>query len=198
MACKNKRQNFTATILQKVEAVTKRPYLIGIDGHSAAGKSTFASKLREQLTDAPVIHMDDFYRVMDEKVRSTLDSEQGYYRYFDWERLEQQVLLPLSTGDIADYQRYDWGKEELLETIEVDPMGSVIVEGVYSTRPELRKYYDLCVWVETSESERSRRQMDRGENTSEWIERWAAAEMFSLIANAQCPALRPIQLADRS
>jgi uridine kinase len=175
---KSKKQNATSIILQKIEAVTKRPYLIGIDGRSGAGKSTWAGKLRKQLPDVLVIHKDDFYRVLYEKVRATLDSEQGYYQYFDWERLEQHVLLPLSSGDIAHYQRYDWGKEKLLETIEVNPTSIIVVEGVYSTRPELRKYYDLCVWVETSESERLRRQKDRGENTSMWIQRWAAAEKF--------------------
>ena len=189
MACKSKKQNTTTEILQKIEAVTKRPYLIGIDGRSGAGKSTFANKLQEQLTDVVVIHKDDFYRVMDEKVRATLNSEQGYYRYFDWERLEHQVLCPLSTGEIADYQRYDWGKEELAETIVVNPMNIIIVEGVYSTRPELRKYYDLCIWIETSESERLRRQINREENTNDWIQRWAAAEIF-YITNFQTDLLQ--------
>jgi uridine kinase len=174
----DKTQNFVSTVLRRIEAVTKRPYLIGIDGLSGAGKSTFAHNLTEKLPDASVIHKDDFYRVLEEKIRATFDPVQGYYRYFDWERLEAQVLLPLSKGEVAHYQRYDWGKEELLETIEVTPTGIVIVEGVYSTRPELRQYYDLCVWVDTSESERSRRQMDRGENTGEWIGRWAASEKF--------------------
>ena len=178
MACKGKNPDAQSAILHKVELVKRRPYLIGIDGFSGAGKSTFAHELREQLSDTIVVHKDDFYRVMDEEIRATLDPEQGYYRYFDWERLEAQVLLPLSAGSIARYQRYDWGKKALSETSEVNPMAIVIVEGVYSTRPELRKYYDLCLWVQTSEFERSRRQMERDENTSEWVRRWTAAEIF--------------------
>jgi uridine kinase len=163
-------------IIQKVKAVTKRPYLIGIDGRSGAGKSALSRKFREHLTDAVVIHNDDFYRVMEEEERATLDAEQGYYRYFDWERLKQQVLLPLAAQQRARYQRYDWGKEELAEIMEVSPSGVTIVEGVYSTRPELREYYDLTIWVETSDTERLRRQLAREGNTDEWIQRWAAAE----------------------
>lgn len=95
--------------------------------------------------------------------------------------------------------RYDWAKQELAETIEVDPRQIVIVEGIYSTRPELRDHYDLRIWVETSQAKRMRRQIARGENTSQWIKRWAAAEMFyvdtflpsqsahAIVAGAQIP-----------
>lgn len=168
----------TTDILQEVKARAKRPYLMGIDGHSGAGKSTLARKLSNFLVDAVVVHNDDFYRVMDETARATLNPEQGYNQYFDWERLEHQVLRPLSNGQIVSYQRYDWGEGELAETIEVAPMNIVIVEGVYSTRPELFDYYDLCVWVETSEAERLRRQDARSANSNVWIQRWASAEMF--------------------
>ncbi|MCZ6681510.1 MAG: AAA family ATPase [Candidatus Poribacteria bacterium] len=170
--------NSISSIVQELQAVTKRPYLVGIDGRSGAGKSILSHRLHEQLTDAVVVHKDDFYRVMDEAVRATFSAEQGYYRYFDWQRLEQQVLLPLTAQQTARYQRYDWVKEELAETIEVSSTNIIIVEGVYSTRPELTHYYDLCIWVETSETERFRRQIARGENTSEWIQHWAAAEIF--------------------
>lgn len=165
-------------VLQEVKARAKRPYLIGIDGHSGAGKSTLAQKLSAQCEDAIIVHKDDFYRVMDEKTRATLNPEQGYNQYFDWERLERQVLRPLSNGQIASYQRYDWGTESLAEMIKVESKNIVIVEGVYSTRPELFDYYDLCIWVETSVAERLRRQDARSENSNVWIQRWASAEMF--------------------
>lgn len=51
----------TETVLQEIY---RRPAvgnirLVGIDGHSGSGKSVFARVLAE-LTDAPVIEMDDF------------------------------------------------------------------------------------------------------------------------------------------
>jgi len=170
--------NTLPEVLQEVKARAKRPYLIGIDGHSGAGKSTLANKMSAQCEDAIIVHKDDFYRVMDEKTRATLNPEQGYNQYFDWERLERQVLRPISNGQSASYQRYDWGTGSLAETIEVGPKNIIIVEGVYSTRPELFDYYDLCIWVETSEAERLQRQDARAENTNAWIQRWASAEMF--------------------
>ena len=166
-------------IVQKLVEATKRPYLVGIDGQSGAGKSTLCARLHRELPDVIVIHNDDFYRVMDDAIRESFHAEQGYDLYFDWQRLEQQVLLPLNNRDVARYHRYDWVKQELTETIEVDAANKiVIVEGVGSTRPELRKYYDLRIWVDTSEAERLRRQIARGENPNEWIQRWAAAENY--------------------
>ena len=165
-------------IAEVVKAVNRRPCLIGIDGYSGAGKSTLARRLQERMRDATIVRKDDFYRVLDEPVRATLDAEQGYYLYFDWERLEQQVLQPLAKKQSACYQRYDWVTAELAETITIRPEGFVIVEGIYSTRPELRDYYDLRIWVQTSEAERMQRQISRNENTSKWIQRWAAAETF--------------------
>ena len=165
-------------IIHELEAITKGIYLIAIDGRSGAGKSTLAKRLHENLTNVVVVHTDDFYREMDEIVRRKLNAEQGYYQYFDWERLEQQVFAPLSNHQTAHYQRYDWIKGKLAETIQVNPQGIIIIEGIYSIRHELRDYYDLRIWIETSEKERYRRQIARGENTIEWIQRWASAEIF--------------------
>lgn len=165
-------------ILQHLAAATKRPYLVGIDGRGGAGKSTLAKRLCEQLPDAVIVHVDDLYRVIAESVRETFSPQQGYERNFDWQRLEQQVLIPLANGQPAKYERYDWVQKALAETIEVSPHQIVLVEGVTSTRPELRNYYDLRIWVETSDAERMRRQYARRENTNEQITRWAAAEAF--------------------
>ena len=52
------------------------------------------------------------------------------------------------------------------------------MEGVATTRPELRRYYDLTLWVETSGVERQRRQLDRNENSLSWLKRWAASETY--------------------
>lgn len=168
----------TSEILQHLAAATKRPYLVAIDGRGGAGKSTFAKRLCEQLPDGVIVHVDDLYRVIAESVRESFSPQQGYERNFDWQRLEQQVLVPLSKGQPAKYERYDWVHQALAETLEVSPDKIVLIEGVTSTRPELRNYYDLGIWVETSDTERLRRQYARRENTNEQIARWAAAEAY--------------------
>jgi cytidylate kinase len=56
--------------------------LVAIDGHSAAGKSTFAAALAVR-TDAALISGDDFYRVMPESARARLSAWEGIEHYFD-------------------------------------------------------------------------------------------------------------------
>lgn len=54
--------------------------------------------------------------------------------------------------------------------------GVVIVEGIYTLRPQLVDLLDVTVWVETPEKTRLQRQLARGENSGEQIARWVAAE----------------------
>ncbi len=166
-------------VLRQIRATDKEvpPILVGIDGAGGSGKSTLARQLGGLREDISVVQMDDFYRPMDEATRITLSPQEGYMRYFDWERLRDEVLTLLSMGKPGHYQRYDWPTERVLpEIVPVEPNGVVIVEGVYSLRPELARYYDITVFVETAQAERSRRMAARGENPPEWIHRWMAAE----------------------
>ena len=153
--------------------------LVAIDGHSAAGKSTLARTLQRRL-EAQVVAGDDFYRVMDEGKRFSLDADAGYRRYYDWERLGVEVLEPLSSQRRARYRVYDWTTGALGDSKEVAPHGVVLVEGVYSARPELRRYYGACLLVETPQRVREARQKRRADASEAWLKRWDAAERYYL------------------
>lgn len=167
-----------AALLVKELSRVKQTTLIAIDGHSAAGKSTLARTLRDALEDVQVVYGDDFYRVMPEMERFRLDAPAGYRRYYDWERLKRQVLVPLINGQTAHYWAYNWETGALGDWKAVQPYGAVIVEGVFSARPELRGYYDAVFLVETGGETRAQRQRERGDAADAWLERWDAAERF--------------------
>ena len=159
-------------------AALNRPYLVAIDGLGGAGKSTLAEQIAGDVPEVTIVHFDDFYRVMDPVEREGLSVEEAFRRSFDWERLEAQVLKPLRAQQTARYERYDWPTNQLAETHTVRPDQIVLVEGVGCSRPELRGYYDLRVWVETSYEKRHRRMIARGENPPEQIARWEAIEAY--------------------
>lgn len=117
---------------------------------------------------------------MPEHERERLDAQQGYHRYFDWQRLRDEVLAPLRAGQNARYQSYDWTTGQLEAWHEIHPGTVVIVEGVYSARPELTPYYHLTAYVDTPRDICMQRMRARGENPEEWITRWRAAEDFYL------------------
>ncbi|MFI7075410.1 hypothetical protein [Micromonospora sediminicola] len=154
--------------------------IIAIDGPGGSGKTTLAANVAELLSGATTVHGDDFYRPMPEHERTQLDPQQGYQRYFDWQRLRDQVLVPLRTHQTARYQSYDWATGQLATWNEVRPGTTVIVEGVYSARPELSPYYHLTAYVDTPREICLHRMRARGENSEEWIGRWRAAEEFYL------------------
>ncbi|WP_328792625.1 MULTISPECIES: uridine kinase family protein [unclassified Streptomyces] len=150
--------------------------IVAIDGTGGSGKTTLAAAVAGHLDGAVIVHVDDFYRPMPDRERELLDAEQGYHRYFDWERLRDQVLIPLRGDQAARYQLYDWNTGQLGAWREIASGTVVIVEGVYSTRPELAHYYHLTAYVDTPRSVCLQRVRARGENPEAWIRRWRAAE----------------------
>jgi uridine kinase len=155
--------------------------LIAIDGHSAAGKTSLAKEIEASFADVQIVHMDDFYRVMDNEERERLDAAGGYELYYDWQRLGREVLQPLSQEQQSYYHRYDWAKNELSEEkLTLQPFGVIIVEGCYSARPELRNYYHARVLVETPVQKRLERQRKRANASQAWLEKWDAAERYYL------------------
>ncbi|MEO6082390.1 MAG: hypothetical protein ABIQ18_04720 [Umezawaea sp.] len=152
--------------------------LVAVDGCGGSGKTTLAERFAAGA-GGTVVHGDDFYRPMPAAERVALTPEQGYDRYFDWQRLRDEVLAPLRAGTGARYRKYDWGTGEVGgEVHEIAPSGLVVVEGCYTARPELADCYDLTVFVDTSRAVCLERQRARGHDhgPEDWIGRWRAAE----------------------
>ncbi|MFD2925023.1 uridine kinase family protein [Halobacillus naozhouensis] len=150
----------------------KELLLIGVDGCGGAGKSTWAEYMLSITQKGAVVHMDDFY----------FPSRQRVYPpdiggHFDWKRMLEQVLEPLSQNRAACYQCYDWDNDELAEWHDVSPSGVVVIEGCYAARNELRPYYDYTVWVDCPRGLRLQRGLKRdGEDAlSFWLD-WMKQE----------------------
>jgi uridine kinase len=136
---------------------TGRLIVVALDGRSGAGKSTLAAALAGAV-DATTVHVDDFYRDIPEADRLELSPAQGVDRYFDWERLREEALMPLLQRQRARFRCFDWIAGGGLSTpITVEPRGIVIVEGVYSARREFDDLLDLTVLVEIANEERELR-----------------------------------------
>jgi uridine kinase len=164
-------------VVQLVAERPARPLVIALDGPSAAGTTTLAAGLGLRLS-ASVVAGDDFYRDMPEQQRWDLTAAQGAEEYFDWQRLRHEVLEPFRSRRTAEYHPFDWLAGGGLDdrTVTVLPAPVLIVEGVYTARPELRDLVDLAVLVETPAEERRRRLVIRGHGNDSWWPRWGAAE----------------------
>ena len=126
--------------MRVIQTVNKeKRFVLGIDGLSRSGKTSFTAKLMEAL-DRPVLtyHIDDF--IVDRSRRYHTGYEEWYeYYYLQWEvkRLQKELFQHM--------------REESERAL-------VIVEGVFLQRAEWRNYLDYVVYLKCSKEERFNRE----------------------------------------
>jgi uridine kinase len=155
------------------------PLLVALDGRSAAGKSTLAGQVATGI-GAIVIDGDDFYSGGTATEWDAMSPAEKVAHCIDWKR-QRPVLEALSRGEPASWNRYDWEANDgrLVEhPTTVGPSPVVILEGVYSGRPELADLHDLRVLYDAPADLRRERLIQReGEGfRDEWNARWSEAE----------------------
>lgn len=136
--------------------------IVAVDGCGGAGKSTYADALCTAWPGSTVIHTDDF---------ASWDCPLDW-----WPRLVSEVLVPLSRGNSARFQKFDWVARQLSEWQTV-ATSRLILEGVSSSRREFRPFLAYSIWIDTPRELRLRRGLDRdGEAMLLQWEEWMAAE----------------------
>ena len=165
-------------LLSTIQALPQStgPRIVAIDGRGGSGKSTIARNLQAISDEVTIVQMDDLYRPSVERQGNALDLPPG--SSFDWPRLEREVLHPLRHGRPAAFRRYNWESDTLQEMISVNATGIVLVEGCYSTLPELVSWFDFTIWVECDAATCLERGIARsGEAEREiWTTEWAPLE----------------------
>ncbi len=150
------------------------PLLIAIDGRCAAGKTTLAVHLKE-MCDANVIHMDQFFLQPEQRTKERLNEPGGNV---DYERVLQEVLLPLKAGQAFSYRPYDCHTQTLTDPVWMEPRAINIVEGSYSCHPALWAQYDLRIFLTVDpETQLQRIRMRNGESgVVQFRETWIPLE----------------------
>jgi uridine kinase len=145
--------------------------LVLIDGHSGAGKTTFAGALHARL-GGELVHTDDL-----------LDGWADQFTY--WDRLVDNVFEPIAAGRVGRYQRYDWIKGRFADWVEVKPAEILIVEGVGAARAEGRALASLSIFVDAPRAVRDARSMVRdGPEMQAELDRWRRREELHFAADA--------------
>jgi uridine kinase len=152
---------------------------VGVDGPGGAGKTTLADAISRAVPAVTVVHVDDF--------------SGPRFDEWDWDRLREQLLLPLESGRTARYQIWDWDRDEAGGWAEVEPGGIVVVEGVSSTRREVAAPWTLTIWVDTPAAARQARAIAR-DGLEKWRTRWLLH--WTVTENAYIERERPDERAD--
>lgn len=116
--------------------------VIVLDGMSASGKTTFANKLAEEF-GFQIVHTDDFFLPFDMRTQERLSQPGGNVHY---ERLIEEVIIPLKEKRDAEYRVFDCSSGTYTEKRTVIYGRPVIIEGAYSLHPEIPDIYDLKIF----------------------------------------------------
>ncbi len=153
---------------------TLHPVRVGIDGPSAAGKTTLANSLATALrarTGRTVVRAEiDYFMVMvEDRTAHPYDSPESYYLdAWNYPAIRQQLLEPLGPGGS---RRYRIALDAAEETAPDDAI--LLADGVFLQRPELDRFWDLRIYLDIGLEESLRRGVDRDQH---WMGGAAEAE----------------------
>ncbi|MFT4612819.1 MAG: uridine kinase [Glaciecola sp.] len=139
--------------------------IIGIAGGTGCGKTTVVNQILNELPEGEVgiISQDSYYMntshlEYDERIKINFD----HPRSIDFELLEEH-LRELKAGNAIDQPVYSFVKHNRTgDTIKTNPRKVIIVEGILIlTNPELRKMFDIKIFVHADSDERLIRRLKR-------------------------------------
>lgn len=121
-----------------------RPYIVGIAGGTASGKTTIAEAFAQEQHAALIGH-DRYYKDIPDPRSFNYDHPDA----LDTALLVQQVMQ-LRQGRNVELPVYHFGSHR--RSAEVEPLEArelIVVEGILVLQDRLlRSSFDLCVWVE--------------------------------------------------
>jgi para-aminobenzoate synthetase len=175
-------------ILAAIESLPRRgrPVLVALDGPSGSGKSTLAAKLGEAMR-AVVVPSDDFFAAeVTAPEWAEMDPRERAERAIDWRRLRREALEPLLAGMPAAWRAFDFeagaradgSYAKRSEPTRRESAPVIVLDGAYSTRPELTELISMSVLVDAPPEIR-RARLERRESATflrAWFERWSSAE----------------------
>ena len=135
----------------------KDSILIAIDGNCTAGKTTLAGHLAERFP-CNVFHMDEFFLQPHQRTPQRLAEPGGNV---DYERFQQEILLPLKAGRQVIYQPYDCRSGSLKEAVAMPDKRITVIEGTYSCHPYFGQPYDLTIFMTVSPEVQRQRVLER-------------------------------------
>ena len=162
--------------------------VVALDGGSGAGKSTLAAMIEKEL-DTALIPLDDFFvaNIPDHKW-DVFTVEEKLKHVFDWSRLRRDAIEPLLNGKLARWYAFDFQsglRADGTYGMEIEPKARIpapviLIEGAYSSSPELADLVDISILIDVPIQERHARLATRedSEFLEKWHQRWDEVERY--------------------
>lgn len=150
--------------------------VLAIDGRCASGKSSLAAQIAGWMPDSTnVFHADDYFLPLPMRTSQRMAEPGGNMHR---ERLEAEILARLGAGEPFSYTPFDCGIMDLGQPVAVQPKALSIVEGSYSMHPDLRRYYDMSIFLTVEPQVQLERILERNgpEKLEVFREKWIPLE----------------------
>lgn len=142
-----------------------KPYIVGITGGSASGKTRFLNQLSTTFSrkEVCVLSQDNYYKSAHEQVRD----EQGHINYDLPEGIDldefRNDILKISQGEVVKRREYRFQHEEQRgEWLEFSPAPIVIIEGLFIFyRNDIFNQFDLKIFIDAQDEIKLNRRLTR-------------------------------------
>ena len=144
-------------------------FLVGIDGSTGAGKTTFTIKLQEELCklnyNTVILHIDEF--IYNKNIRYNNEYDEWYCFYqlqWRYEYLIKELLDPITRNIdiIKDIEIYDRESDTYnLINFEIKKRTIILLEGVFLQKKEITSFFDYIVFLDLAREERLKRVLKR-------------------------------------
>ncbi|KAF2572026.1 hypothetical protein F2Q70_00000204 [Brassica cretica] len=155
--------SITDNIFPSAPAPLKQPFVIGVAGGTASGKTTVCDMIMSQLHDQRVVlvNQDSFYHSLSEEKLKKVHE----YNFDHPDAFNTEVLLScmekLRSGQPVSIPSYDFKTHQSIESASpVNPADVIILEGILVLNdPQVRDLMNMKIFVDTEENMRRPSQM---------------------------------------
>ncbi|MET8602977.1 uridine kinase [Streptomyces rubiginosohelvolus] len=167
------RSALTEAVAHRIRHRRPGRLLVGIDGFTAAGKTSFGHELAAQIAESgrPVLRatLDDFKNPWKDRHLYDRESGEGYYRNaYDYDAVKRLLLDPTRSpgAESCALCSIDPLTQEnhAAETVPLAPDAVLIVDGVFAFRPEIDAYWDFRIWLDVDAELSVRRGAERDQD----------------------------------
>ncbi|KAG5017670.1 hypothetical protein JHK85_023806 [Glycine max] len=143
----------------------KQPFVIGVAGGAASGKTTVCDMIIQQLHDQRVVlvNQDSFYNnLTEEELTRVQDYNFDHPDAFDTKQL-LRVMDKLKHGEAVDIPKYDFKSYKSDDVLRrVNPSDVIILEGILVFHdPRVRELMNMKIFVDTDADVRLARRIRR-------------------------------------
>ncbi|GAB3504553.1 uridine kinase family protein [Emticicia fontis] len=159
----------------------KKPFIVGITGGSASGKTYFLHQLLSSFSpeETCLISQDNYYR-QKAMVPKDVNNVENYDlpEAFDFELYAQHVE-DLKNGKVVQQKEYTFNNPAVVPNmLTFNPAPIIVVEGIFVFHsPELSRQLDLKVFIDAREHVKIKRRIirdgnERGYDLTDVLYRW--------------------------